>query len=64
MAFRVSDLDSLRSARDTLLDAGVELEDPGDEIGAVGPGSSSMGLWFRDADGYRWELYVQVKDEE
>ncbi len=32
---------------------------PGDEIGAVAPGSASMGLWFHDVDGYRWELFVQ-----
>jgi catechol 2,3-dioxygenase-like lactoylglutathione lyase family enzyme len=64
LAFRTRDIASLRSALDALRDGGVELEDPGDEIGPVGSGSSSMGLWFRDLDGYRWELYVQVKDEE
>ena len=35
------------------------LEDPGDEIGPEAPGSPHMGLWFYDADGYRWELSVQ-----
>ena len=64
MAFRAGDIAALQSARDALRDGGVELEDPGDEIGPVSPGASSMGLWFRDVDGYRWELYVQVKDEE
>ena len=64
LAFRVRDISALRSALDALRDAGVQLEDPGDEIGPVSPGASSMGLWFRDTDGYRWELYVQVKDEE
>ena len=64
LAFRVRDIASLQSARDALRDGGVELEDPGDEIGPVSPRASSMGLWFRDGDGYRWELYVQVKDEE
>jgi catechol 2,3-dioxygenase-like lactoylglutathione lyase family enzyme len=59
MAFRVKDIAALRSARDALRGAGVELEDPGDEIGPVSPGAASMGLWFRDVDGYRWELYVQ-----
>jgi hypothetical protein len=39
----------------------VELEDPGDEIGPVASGSRSMGLWFHDPDGYRWELAVQRK---
>jgi hypothetical protein len=38
---------------------GVELEDPGDEIGPVAPGSPDVGLWFHDPDGYRWELSVQ-----
>jgi catechol 2,3-dioxygenase-like lactoylglutathione lyase family enzyme len=64
LAFRVKDIAALQSARDTLRDGGVELEDPGDEIGPVSPGASSMGLWFHDVDGYRWELYVQVKDDE
>jgi hypothetical protein len=39
--------------------SGVELEDPGDEIGLTSPGSPHMGLWFHDPDGYRWELSVQ-----
>jgi catechol 2,3-dioxygenase-like lactoylglutathione lyase family enzyme len=64
LAFRTKDIASLQSARDALRDGGVELEDPGDEIGPVSPGASSMGLWFHDVDGYRWELYVQGKDEE
>ena len=38
---------------------GVDIEDPGDEIGPEGPGSKHMGLWFHDPDGYRWELSVQ-----
>jgi catechol 2,3-dioxygenase-like lactoylglutathione lyase family enzyme len=59
LAFRARDIAALQSARDALRGAGVELEDPGDEIGPVSPGASSMGLWFRDADGYRWELYVK-----
>jgi catechol 2,3-dioxygenase-like lactoylglutathione lyase family enzyme len=37
----------------------VEIEDPGDEIGPESPGSPHIGLWFRDPDGYRWELSVQ-----
>ena len=37
---------------------GVEIEDPGDEIGPEAPGSKNMGLWFHDPDGYRWELSV------
>jgi catechol 2,3-dioxygenase-like lactoylglutathione lyase family enzyme len=58
MAFRVGSLDKLEAALDTLRKQGVELEDPGDEIGPVSPGSASLGLWFRDPDGYRWELCV------
>ena len=61
LAFRAQDISSLRSARDALRDGGVDLEDPGDEVGPVAEGSKSMGLWFRDIDGYRWELYVQGK---
>jgi catechol 2,3-dioxygenase-like lactoylglutathione lyase family enzyme len=64
MAFRTRDMAALRSARDFLRDNGVALEDPGDEIGPVVEGSASMGLWFRDRDGYRWELYVQGPAEE
>jgi len=59
LAFRVQDMASLESARDVLRDGGVDLEDPGDEIGPVAEGSPSMGLWFHDIDGYRWELYVK-----
>jgi len=59
LAFRTRDMPALESARDRLSDSGVKLEDPGDEIGPVAPGSGSMGLWFHDPDGYRWELYVR-----
>jgi hypothetical protein len=59
LAFRAQDMLSLLAARDALRDAGVDLEDPGDEIGPVAEGSPSMGLWFHDVDGYRWELYVR-----
>jgi catechol 2,3-dioxygenase-like lactoylglutathione lyase family enzyme len=62
LAFRVGDLGKLESALDTLREKGVELEDPGDEIGPVSPGSANLGLWFRDPDGYRWELYVPASD--
>jgi hypothetical protein len=37
------------------------VEDPGHEIGPEAPGSSNMGVWFHDPDGYRWELSVQGK---
>lgn len=59
MAFHVADMAALRTAREVLTKNGVAVEDPGDEIGPVAPGSQSMGLWFHDLDGYRWELYVQ-----
>jgi catechol 2,3-dioxygenase-like lactoylglutathione lyase family enzyme len=54
-------LPSMRALREALADLkakGVDLEDPGDEIGPEGPGSKNMGLWFHDPDGYRWELSV------
>jgi catechol-2,3-dioxygenase len=59
LAFRAADMPALAFARDRLRNNGVNLEDPGDEIGAVAPGSASMGLWFHDVDGYRWELFVR-----
>jgi catechol 2,3-dioxygenase-like lactoylglutathione lyase family enzyme len=62
LGFRTSDVDALEVARDVLRANGVDLEDPGDEIGPVGPGSTSVGLWFHDHDGYRWELYVEGPD--
>jgi hypothetical protein len=49
----------LRKALAHLKKHKVEIEDPGDEIGPESPGSSHMGLWFHDPDGYRWELSVQ-----
>lgn len=48
---RAFDLDSKGVARDILRANGVNLEDPGDEIGPVAPGSTSVGLWFHDPDG-------------
>jgi catechol 2,3-dioxygenase-like lactoylglutathione lyase family enzyme len=59
MSFHVGNMAALRSALTTLKANGVELEDPGDEIGPEAPGSAHMGLWFHDRDGYRWELSVQ-----
>lgn len=56
LAFRVRDAAALTVARDRLREATVELEDPGNEIGPVAPGSPNLGLWFHDPDGYRWEL--------
>ena len=62
LAFGLADMAALTSARDTLRANGVALEDPGDEIGPVAPGSSSMGVWFHDPDGYRWELFVRAPE--
>jgi len=63
LGFRTSDIGALEVARDALRANGVDLEDPGNEIGPVAPGSTSVGLWFHDRDGYRWELYVEGPDE-
>lgn len=52
-------MDELRSALEVLKKNGVDLEDPGGEIGPEAPASPHMGLWFHDPDGYRWELSVQ-----
>jgi catechol-2,3-dioxygenase len=49
----------LRKALAHLQKVDVDLEDPGEEIGPEAPGSTNMGVWFHDCDGYRWELSVQ-----
>jgi catechol 2,3-dioxygenase-like lactoylglutathione lyase family enzyme len=59
MSFHLPDMATLRKALKYLKKQKVDLEDPGDEIGPEAPGSSHMGLWFHDPDGYRWELSVQ-----
>ena len=46
---------TLRKALDHLKRTGVEVGDPGDEIGPESSGSPNMGLWFHDLDGYRWD---------
>lgn len=58
ISFHLKSLAELRDALADLKAKGVDLDDPGDEIGPEGPGSPNMGLWFRDSDGYRWELAV------
>lgn len=58
VSFHLKSMAELREALADLKAKGVDLEDPGDEIGPEGPGSPNMGLWFRDPDGYRWELAV------
>ena len=59
MSFHLPNMKALRAALEELKQNGVDLEDPGDEIGPEAPGSPNMGLWFHDPDGYRWELSVQ-----
>lgn len=59
LSFHVRDMPALREAVRALREGGVELEDPGHEIGPEAPGSLHRGLWFHCPDGYRWELSVQ-----
>lgn len=59
MSFHLQNMEALRAALEQLKRNGVEVEDPGDEIGPESPGSPHCGLWFHDPDGYRWELSVQ-----
>jgi catechol 2,3-dioxygenase-like lactoylglutathione lyase family enzyme len=61
ISFHLPGMRALRSALAELRHKRVRLEDPGDEIGPEGPGSKNLGLWFRDPDGYRWELSVLAK---
>jgi catechol 2,3-dioxygenase-like lactoylglutathione lyase family enzyme len=58
MSFHLPSLSALRKALAHLRKAKAALEDPGDEIGPEAPGSPHLGIWFRDLDGYRWELNV------
>ncbi|TAM60988.1 VOC family protein [bacterium] len=59
LSFHLNTLRELRAAVRELRRKGVEMEDPGEEIGPEGPGSPHLGLWLHDPDGYRWELSVQ-----
>ena len=59
MSFHLPNMKTLRKALAHLKKHKVRVEDPGHEIGPEAPGSPHMGLWFRDPDGYRWELSVQ-----
>ncbi|HEY9084753.1 MAG TPA: VOC family protein [Candidatus Tyrphobacter sp.] len=61
ISFHVKDFETLRAALAMLKSGGVRIEDPGDEIGPEAPGSTNMGLWFQDPDGYRWELSVLAR---
>jgi len=64
MSLHLPNMRTLRGALNALRANGVDLEDPGDEIGPESPGSKHLGLWFHDLDGYRWELSVQNGAEE
>jgi catechol 2,3-dioxygenase-like lactoylglutathione lyase family enzyme len=59
MSFHLNSMHELCAALEQLKKNGVDIEDPGEEIGPEAPGSPHMGLWFHDPDGYRWELSVQ-----
>jgi catechol 2,3-dioxygenase-like lactoylglutathione lyase family enzyme len=59
MSFHLPNMSMLRKALAHLKKHKVDLEDSGDEIGPEAPGSKNIGIWFRDPDGYRWELSVQ-----
>jgi catechol 2,3-dioxygenase-like lactoylglutathione lyase family enzyme len=61
ISFHLANMAALQDALAWLKQHGVEVEDPGNEIGPEAPGSKNMGLWFRDRDGYRWELSVPAK---
>jgi catechol 2,3-dioxygenase-like lactoylglutathione lyase family enzyme len=63
MSFHLPNMRRLREALRILKRDRVEIEDPGDEIGPEAPGSPNMGIWFRDPDGYRWELSVQASGQ-
>jgi catechol 2,3-dioxygenase-like lactoylglutathione lyase family enzyme len=58
MSFHLPSMAALRNALTHLRKLKVDLEDPGEEIGPEAPGSPHLGIWFRDLDGYRWELNV------
>ncbi|MGH6678787.1 MAG: VOC family protein, partial [Bradyrhizobium sp.] len=53
LSFHLENMRALREALETLKQNGVNLEDPGNEIGPAWPDSPHMGLWFHDLDGYR-----------
>ncbi|MEP6938014.1 MAG: VOC family protein, partial [Chthoniobacterales bacterium] len=59
MSFHLPNVAALRKALVHLKKHRVDVEDPGDEIGPEAEGSSNVGIWFHDPDGYRWELSVQ-----
>lgn len=61
VSFHLPNMKTLEAALAIFKQQGVDVEDPGDEIGPEAEGSPNMGLWFHDPDGYRWELSVLAK---
>ncbi len=61
VSFHLPNMAALKKALAHLKKNRVQIEDPGEEIGPVAPGSKSMAIWFSDPDGYRWELAVRSK---
>ena len=59
VSFHLANVTMLRAALAHLLENGVAVEDPGDEIGPEAAGSPNVGIWFHDLDEYRLELSVQ-----
>jgi catechol 2,3-dioxygenase-like lactoylglutathione lyase family enzyme len=58
ISFHLPDVATLRAALAYVKANGVEVEDPGDEIGLEGPGSPNVAFWLHDPNGYRIELSV------
>ncbi len=64
ISFQLKSRAELERALKHLKREGVDLEDPGHEIGPMAPGDDDyLGLWFHDPDGYRWELSAYVGKE-
>ncbi len=59
VSFHLPDVATLEKALAFLKKNGVDLEDPGNEIGPEAEGSPHIALWLHDPNGYRIELSVQ-----
>src|ERR1044072_1769288 len=59
-SFHLRDMATLRKALAHLKKVGVDIEDPGDEIGPEAPGPDILGRRFHDREGWRRELSVLV----
>ena len=60
LSFQLRDRAELERALEHLKREGVDLEDPGNEIGPQAEGAPDLGIWFHDPDGYRWELSAPI----